>query len=66
MWAEPFEWDVLRSVDVGDDMNVHWVLGIPISESERQYLNDYGFWKLEALLVDREVEYWDLNRRPAV
>lgn len=66
MWAEPFEWDSLRSVDVGDGITVHWALGIPISESERQYLNENGFWKLEALFVDRQVDYWDLNRRPVV
>lgn len=66
MWVEPLEWDALRSVDVGDGITVHWVLGIPLAESERQYLNDNGFWKLEALLVDREVDYWDLNRHPAV
>ena len=66
MWVEPLEWDTLRSVDVGGGLNVHWVLGFPISESERLYLMDNGFWKLEALMVDREVDYWDVNRRPVV
>lgn len=66
MWVEPLEWDTLRSVDVGGGLNVHWVLAFPISESERQYLMDNGFWKLEALMVDREVDYWDVNRRPVV
>jgi antitoxin YqcF len=64
MWMEPLEWNTLASVDVGGGLTVHWVLAFPISESERQYLMDNGFWKLESLMVDREVEYWDLNRRP--
>jgi antitoxin YqcF len=65
MWVEPLEWEQLASVDVGA-LTIHWMLGIPISESERQYLLTNGYWKLEALFVDREVDFWDLNRRPVV
>jgi hypothetical protein len=66
MWVEPFPWEQLGSVDVGGGLTIHWLLAIPISESERQFLLDNGFWKLERLFIDREVEYFDLNRRPIV
>jgi len=66
LWVEPFEWTQLGSVDVGGGLSVHWLLGVPISESERQYLLDNGYWKFEALMIEREVDYWDLNRRPVV
>jgi len=42
------------------------MLAVPISESERLYVLDNGFNRLQELFIDREVEYWDLNRRPVV
>ena len=66
MWVEPFEWTRLGSVDVGGGLTVHWLQAVPISETERQYLMDNGYWKFEALITDREVDYWDLDRRPVV
>ena len=65
IWVEPFEWTQLGSVDVGG-LTIHWLQGIPISESERHYLMENGYWKFEALMIDREVDYWDLNRRPII
>jgi len=65
MWVEPFEWESLSSVDVAG-LTIHWLLGIPISDSEDQYLRRNGFEKLERLFVDREIDYWDLNRQPVV
>jgi len=65
MWVEPFEWESLGSVDAAG-VTIHWLMGIPISDSEDRYLRRNGFEKLERLLIDREVDYWDLNRRPVV
>jgi hypothetical protein len=65
MWVEPHEWEELAGVDVGG-LSINWMLAVPISESERQYLFDNGYHKLQELFIDREVEYWDLNRRSVV
>ena len=65
MWVEPFEWESLSSVDAAG-VTIHWLMAIPISDSEDQYLRRNGFEKLERLFMDREVDYWDLNRRPVV
>jgi hypothetical protein len=65
MWVEPHEWEELAGVDVGG-LTINWMLAVPISESERQYLYDNGYYKLQEVFIDREVEYWDLNRRPVV
>ena len=65
LWVEPFEWESLGSVDAAG-LTIHWLLGVPISDSEDKYLRRNGFEKLERLFVDREIDYWDLNRQPVV
>jgi len=65
MWVEPHEWEELAGVDVGG-LIINWMLAVPISESERLYLLDNGYNRLQELFIDREVEYWDLKRRPVV
>jgi antitoxin YqcF len=66
MWVEPFEWDQLGSVDVGGGVTIHWLLAIPISEAERRFLVDRGLDELEKIFIDREIEYFDLNRQSLV
>ena len=43
-----------------------WLLAVPISEAERKLLMDKGFYVLERLFTDREIEYFDLNRPSVV
>lgn len=64
MWAPPFEWDSLKSITIGE-LNVHWLLAIPIYESERRYLVKHGYFKFEDLLERNDIPYFDLSR-PAV
>ncbi len=66
MWAEPFPWEKLSSVEVRDGLTIHWLLAVPISEAERKLLMDKGFYVLERLFTDREIEYFDLNRPSVV
>jgi hypothetical protein len=66
MWAEPFPWEQLGSVEVGGGLTIHWLLAIPISEAERRFLMDRGFYELEKIFIDREIEYFDLNRPSAI
>jgi hypothetical protein len=62
MWAPPFPWNQLGSVEITEDLTVHWLLAVPISEAERKLLVTRGFNALEALFAEHEVEYFDLKR----
>lgn len=43
LWVAPFAWDDLSSVDMADGTQVHWLLAVPISESERLFLMEHGY-----------------------
>ncbi len=62
LFVEPFEWPTLSSVPIEERLVVHWLMAIPIAESERQFLNANGYDQLEALLAERNVAYFDLDR----
>jgi hypothetical protein len=62
LWVPPFPWEHLGSVEIGDGQRVHWLLAVPISEAERQLLNERGFDVLEALFAEHAIEYFDLER----
>lgn len=66
LWAPPSPWEELSSVEIVDDLSVHWLLAIPISEAERSFLVDRGYDVLEALLAEHEAEYFDLERESLV
>jgi antitoxin YqcF len=66
LWMPPTPWDSLHSVDLGEGVTAHWLLAIPIAESERELLVRDGYDKFDALLEERDVEYWNLNREPLV
>lgn len=65
MWEEPFPWPQLCTVELGET-SIHWLLGIPISESEAQFVHREGLPKFARLLEENRVEYFDLNRAPMV
>lgn len=48
------------------DLTAHWLLAVPIAESERRLLLSEGYDALEELFEERDVAYYDLNRRPVV
>ncbi len=66
LWVPPFPWDDLHAVSVSQDLTVHWLLAVPISESERRFLLDEGYFALERLFEERGVEYYNLRRPPLV
>ena len=61
MWCHPFTTPQLDQVDIGD-MKVHWLLGVPITEAERQWLEANGFDAFVELLDAKAVNYTDLQR----
>lgn len=46
MWVPPFAYEELARLQV-DDLSVHWLLAIPISEAERLLLVEEGYAALE-------------------
>jgi hypothetical protein len=66
LWMEPFPFEQLGTVDLGDTVEAHWLLGIPISEAERRFLVSEGYDALEGRFEREEVAYWDLARTSVV
>ena len=65
IWFEPFPWPQLSSLEL-DEQTVHWLVGVAISDSERELVEDGGFWELERRFVGEEVAFYDLDRDPVV
>lgn len=66
LWVVPFTWEELGAVEVSSTLTVHWLLGVPIAESERRLMIDDGYSALTRLFEERDVEYYDLHRQPVV
>lgn len=66
LWVEPFPYEQLSTVKVDDGPDVHWLLGVPISEEERRFLLDHGYDALEQRFVDADLDYWELTRESVV
>src|ERR1700754_755728 len=48
--APPIPWTELNRVQVEADLDVHWLLAIPVSETERLFLNSRGYDEFERLM----------------
>jgi hypothetical protein len=64
LWVPPFPFPELASVVVTDDVTVHWLLGMAISDGERDYLDDHGFDALEHAFEAGNVDYRGVARTP--
>jgi antitoxin YqcF len=56
----------LSPLVVDDTLTVRWLAAMPISESERTYLSDKGYFNLGRLLEERNVQLFDLDREAVV
>ncbi len=66
MFTSPFLWeDKLKPLEL-DSKTVHWLLAIPISQSELEYKNKQGTSALEDLFEENEIDIFDLNRKPVI
>ncbi len=66
MWISPFLWDELGEAEIFPDFRVHWLMALPISDEEREFVAENGFNEFEKVLEDADVEYYDLGRRSLV
>lgn len=65
-FSQPQQWDELGEVTLDDGRAVHWLLAVPISDGEYAYLREHGDDAFETLLEEKQVDYFDLERDPAV
>lgn len=66
MWAPPFPWPSLNAVQLSPGLDAHWLLAIPIYESERRFLMDRGYFEFEDLLEAHDTQYFDPGRAAVV
>lgn len=66
MWSHPFTAPDLAMVEINDDLKVHWLMAVPITEAERQFLQENDYDALAQKLDAAQVNYLDLNRASAV
>lgn len=66
VFTEPFEWEELATVHLTSDVVVHWLLVVPLSDSELSFRLEHGWDRLEELFMQNEIDYWDLNRPSVV
>ena len=67
MWTEPFVFPQLSTVQLeGVECDVHWLQGVPLTESERAFLVDSGFDTLSERLEAADAPYYDIMRQSVV
>ena len=58
----PYLWDGLQGIEL-DGHIVNWLLAIPISDKELEYLDENGADAFEELLEKNEIEIFDICRK---
>jgi hypothetical protein len=66
MWADPFSDPELRTVEISGVGTVHWLLAVPLSAAEVEFLHEHGYDALEERLGAAGAEYFDLWRESVV
>lgn len=64
-FTAPFLWKELNTFQV-ENLQVSWLLAIPISQVEHRYLLQYGDAALERLFEKQQIDFYDLHRRSAI
>ena len=66
MFMEPFVWGKLEESIQLPDRLVTWVMMVPIADSEYEFAHARGWEALGQIFEDRDIDYWDLQRKPVV
>jgi hypothetical protein len=66
MFMEPVVWDKLEESLELPGRLVTWVMMIPIADSEYELAGAQGWETLGQIFEDRDIDYWDLERKPVV
>jgi hypothetical protein len=65
-FTAPFLWEDALTTQCYDSKKVSWLLVMPISDGELQYLRQHGDALLEELLEQRQIDICDLNRSSVI
>lgn len=65
-FANPFLWEEKFASTSFDGQRVAWLLAVPISKAESKFAQINGPEKLEALLIRKDIDIYDLNRPSVV
>jgi antitoxin YqcF len=65
-FTAPFLWEEHLSSMELPDRKVLWLMAIPISEAEREYLIEHEDEKFEQLLQSHDTDFYDLDRRSII
>jgi len=65
VFVDPFMWGNIPSLEL-EDRVITWLMAVPISQSEFEFLKQYGISSLENLFEEKEVDVCDLKRNSAV
>lgn len=60
--TDPFPFGGLRRVQLDDELTVHWLLAVPISEAELELALTAGVPALTQRLEEAEAPFYDLDR----
>lgn len=66
MWSHPFTAGDLGAVEIDEDLKVHWLMAVPITEAERTFLEQNDYEALAQLLDSHQVNYTDMHRESVV
>ncbi len=64
LFYDPFLWET--SILEIDDLIVTWLLLIPISDNELDYIDNYGIEKLIDLFAEKSINLFDINRKSVI
>ena len=64
-FTSPFLWERINNLDF-DEVIVTWLMIIPISDSEFDFIKKNGSEELEALFEKSDIDIFDLNRKSIV
>jgi antitoxin YqcF len=60
-FVAPFLWQGLDKISVEGEI-IYCLMMLPISDAERQYLNEYGIDALESIFNEKQIDVFDINR----
>ena len=65
VFVAPFLWDDLQQVEI-DGSTVYFLMALPISDAEREYLFENGIDALEQKFEEAQIDVYDINRPSSV
>jgi hypothetical protein len=66
LFIEPYPWEILEESLQLPDRLVSWLMLVPIADSEYEFAIERGWFELGQLFEDRQIDIWNLNRKPVV